>query len=67
MFSHTKNVIISSSISISIILSLATINCLLALLGEGDNAMNLIVLYSKEFVNLPIHKFPVSLGSSGSC
>ena len=37
------------------------------LFGEGDNAMNLIVLYSKKFVNFLIHKFPLSLGSSGSC
>ena len=34
--------------------------------GEGDNAMYLIVLCSKEFVNFVIHKFPLSLGSSGS-
>ena len=41
--------------------------CLLALFGEGDNAMNLILRHSKEFVNFLIHKFPLSLGSSGSC
>ena len=37
------------------------------LFGERDNKMNLIVLCSKEFVNFLIHKFPLSLGSNGSC
>ena len=37
------------------------------LFGEWENAMNLIVLCFKEFVNFLIHKFPLSLGSSGSC
>ena len=37
------------------------------LFGEGDNAVSLIVLYSKKFVNFLIHKFRLSLGSSGSC
>ena len=31
------------------------------LFGEGENAMNLIVLCFKEFVNFLIHKFPLSL------
>ena len=35
--------------------------------GGGDNAMNLIVLCSKEFVNFLIQKFPLSLGSRESC
>ena len=37
------------------------------LFGEGDNAVNLIMLYSKKFVNFLIHKFRLSPGSSGSC